>query len=125
VGDVVLTGVGQGIVTDKIDNPVLEDAEQDVVVAAIPMGELLTGTKNHPVLLDGKWQLFGDVAGMEKIPMSWSNIVHTLEQKQRVINAWYDLEIDGSTQWPIIQTSQKEHERLWESPTWRCLWLES
>jgi hypothetical protein len=54
VGDVVLTGTGfgKGIVTDKINNTVLEVTEQDVVVATTAMGELV-GTQNHPVLLDG------------------------------------------------------------------------
>jgi hypothetical protein len=96
VGDVVLTGtgIGQGLVTYKLENPVLGRNARDVIVATTATGELI-GTGNHPVLLNGKWQLLGDVASLGDIPPVWSSFMLKIEHKKRVVDVWYDLQIDG------------------------------
>jgi Hint-domain len=97
VGDVVSTGtgLGAGVVTNTVRSPVLHGDLQDVVVVTTKLGELV-GTATHPVLLEGIWQLLGDVASMETIPLMWLNVASKVEQKQQVVNVWYDLEIDGN-----------------------------
>jgi Hint-domain len=95
-GDIVSTGTafGDGVVTKKIVNPVQDDAAQQVIVTTTAMGELV-GTGHHPVLVDGEWPPLAAVASMETIPGSWSSFVTGVDQAHRVVDAWYNLEIDG------------------------------
>jgi intein/homing endonuclease len=96
-GDVVLTGTGfgPGVVTRTVRNPVMLRNQPDVIVVTTELGELV-GTGNHPVWLDGTWQLLGDVASKETVPPTWSTLVSKVERKQQRVDVWYDLEIDGN-----------------------------
>jgi hypothetical protein len=96
VGDLVLTGTdkGQGVVTDKVANPVFEDDEQEVIVVTTAFGELV-GTENQPFPLNGEWRLLGNTADFEQVPAAWSQFISKMERNQRSIDVWYDLQIDG------------------------------
>jgi Hint-domain len=96
-GDVVLTGtgIGPGVVTRTVRNPVMLRNQPDVIVVTTELGELV-GTGNHPVWLDGTWQLLGDVASTETVPPTWSTFVSKVERKQQRVDVLYDLEIDGN-----------------------------
>lgn len=85
VGELIATGLGQGVVKEVLIHPV--GKEMEVVVVDTPHGEIV-GTKTHPVFLEGQWHELDFAKAL-------FDAVHNVRVETRFVEAFYNLEIDG------------------------------